>query len=301
MQIRHLDCGTLRPPVRPLVTGDGRWRDRAEMVCHCLLLIDSDRVVLVDTGLGTRDAADPMDRLGRRFTLLNRPPTDPSGTAVAQLAELGIDVNEVTDVLLTHPDCDHAGGLDDVPAAAVHLTAAAHAAVSPTTHSELTGRLRPGQWAHRPSWNPVSLGARDWFGFAAAAPVPGLDDVLLVDLDGHLRGHAGVAVRLPGADDRGQGKWLLHAGDAFFHHRTLAGRRPPAGIGAFELWMRDDVRAWRHTRVRLRKLAETLGPDLRIVNSHDPVLFPGPAKRAAGARRAPRPHESVQGARTPLS
>ena len=49
----------------------------------------------------------------------------------------------------------------------------------------------------------------DWFGFDAVTALG--DDVLLVPLRGHTRGHCGVAVRRP------DGGWLLHAGDAYFH------------------------------------------------------------------------------------
>ena len=46
--------------------------------------------------------------------------------------------------------------------------------------------------------------------------LPGSDaEILLIPLIGHTHGHTGVAVR------RG-GDWLLHCGDAFFHHGEVA-------------------------------------------------------------------------------
>lgn len=49
----------------------------------------------------------------------------------------------------------------------------------------------------------------EWFGFGSVTVLD--DDVLLIPLQGHTRGHCGVAVR------RADGGWLLHAGDSYFH------------------------------------------------------------------------------------
>ena len=67
-----------------------------------------------------------------------------------------------------------------------------------------------------------------WMDLPAVRQLRGLHhDVVLVPLFGHTRGHTGVVVR------RGA-RWVVHAGDAYFHHDELVpGRRPPLGLRLF--------------------------------------------------------------------
>ena len=71
-RIHHLDCTTLCPASAALINDGGAIFQRGRMVCHCLLIEGDDGLVLVDTGLGTEDLADPERRLGRAFTTSSR-------------------------------------------------------------------------------------------------------------------------------------------------------------------------------------------------------------------------------------
>jgi glyoxylase-like metal-dependent hydrolase (beta-lactamase superfamily II) len=52
-------------------------------------------------------------------------------------------------------------------------------------------------------------------------------EIRLVRLAGHTAGHVGVAV------PAGDGRWLLHAGDAHFHRVTIDGTaKVPLGSGS---------------------------------------------------------------------
>ncbi len=93
----------------------------ARLVCHCLLLEVEDGLVLVDTGLGTADLAQPRRRLGPMWLLYSRPLIDPGQTALAQVRRLGFAAADVRHIVLTHLDLDHAGGLSDFPTAQVHV------------------------------------------------------------------------------------------------------------------------------------------------------------------------------------
>jgi glyoxylase-like metal-dependent hydrolase (beta-lactamase superfamily II) len=66
---------------------------------------------------------------------------------------------------------------------------------------------------------------QDWFGFGNVRALD--DDLRMVPLHGHTRGHCGVAVRRP------DGGWFLHAGDSYFYTGT-AGRVDP-GCGGCSL------------------------------------------------------------------
>ncbi len=203
--IRHLNCATLRP----LGSFGGRVAP-PRIVAHCLLVERADGLTLVDSGFGRDDVARPA-RLGRPFVAALRPDLVEAETAAAQVVALGHRVEDVTDIVLTHLDLDHAGGLPDFPHARIHVYGAElDAALRPTFRER--ARYVAGQWAHGPQWVRHEVAGDDWFGFEAVTALhPSADDdVLLVPLHGHTRGHCGVAVRRPG------GGWLLHAGDAYF-------------------------------------------------------------------------------------
>jgi glyoxylase-like metal-dependent hydrolase (beta-lactamase superfamily II) len=87
--------------------------------------------------------------------------------------------------------------------------------------------------------------------------------VLLVPLQGHTRGHCGVAVRRP------SGGWFLHAGDAYFHH-TEKGSPPrcPAGLTLFQNLMQMDGRARKDNAERLRSLHAEHGDEVTMFCAH---------------------------------
>ena len=88
MRIHHLNTGTMCPIGKRLVNGTGSIFQRARMVCHCLLVETTDDLVLVDTGIGLDDIANPP-RLGRKWVRQTTPRLDPAETAVQQVKALG--------------------------------------------------------------------------------------------------------------------------------------------------------------------------------------------------------------------
>ncbi|WP_068060308.1 MBL fold metallo-hydrolase [Nocardia xishanensis] len=257
MKVHHLNCGTMRPPRTP----DG-------LVCHVLLLEAANRLVLVDSGLGLRDAADPGGRFGpARYYV--RPVFDESEAAIRQIEKLGYDPRDVRDIVLTHFDADHTGGLADFPWARVHLTAdEAAAALRPRGLVE-RGRYLPTQRAHYPTLVRHAPGdGESWNGFAAAKELADIAlGLVMISLPGHTRGHAAVAV------DTGD-RWILHAGDAFYHHGQIDGTgRVPSALTAMERFVAHDLPAVRANHERLGELWMSAGPGLLLVNAHDPHLL----------------------------
>lgn len=247
----------------------------ARLVCHCLLVETANALVLVDTGYGLRDVADPRGRLSAFFLRLMRPELREEMTAVRQIAALGFDPLDVRHVVLTHLDFDHAGGLDDFPQAAVHMLARERDTALPRRTWLDRQRYRPQQWSTQPSWRTYPTDTGDaWLGFSCVRRLEGLPpEILLVPLLGHTLGHAGVAVQR----DTG---WLLLAGDAYFYHREmdLADPRCTPGLRFYQ-WMMEKDRAQRlFNQQRLRQLRRTHGGEVAIVCSHDPTEF----ERAAG-------------------
>lgn len=254
MRVHHLNCGTLNLPGAPLV-------------CHVLLVETEAGLVLVDTGFGLADIADPARRLGA-FRHVVRPALRAEETAAHQVQRLGFRRGDVRHVVLTHFDMDHAGGLTDFPHARVHLTAAEAAGALHSPSRKERMRFRAVQWAHGPQLVEHGAGGESWRGFPAAQELTGIaPGLVLVPLPGHTRGHAAVAVR---AGER----WVLHAGDAFYHRGTLDGSAPvPIALRLLETSVAHDLRRVRANHARLAELHAGAEPDVDLICAHDPEIF----------------------------
>ena len=115
-----------------------------------------------------------------------------------------------------------------------------------------------------------ALGSREmpgaeWFGFGGVRILPDLgSEVLLIPLAGHSLGHSGVAIKT------GEG-WLLHCGDAYFHHDELASPPScPPGLRFFQNLNNADRRQRLSNQERLRELVARHGEEVRLLCSHDP-------------------------------
>jgi glyoxylase-like metal-dependent hydrolase (beta-lactamase superfamily II) len=275
MRVHHLNTGTMCPLGGRLISGRGGLFARARLVCHVLLAETHDGLVLVDTGLGSGDIADPM-RLGPRWVRMTSPRLDLSETAVAQIEARGYHLDDVRHIVLTHLDLDHAGGLPDFPRATVHVDVREHAAAVARTIPARASRYIGAHWAHGPAWALHDGGGERWFGFDGVRPLDDREpDLLMIPLRGHTPGHCGVAVR-------GEHGWILHAGDAYFFHGQIATPpRVPIGLRYFQR-RGDTDRAERiANQERLRELAAAHGDEVMIVNGHDPVNFDGALRRAS--------------------
>jgi len=244
-----------------------------KMVCHCLVVEHNNGLVLVDTGVGTRDIEQKdwpwaLKRFGK-------PRLEKSETIVQQIASLGLNIEDVRDILITHLDLDHAGGLMDLPHARVHVhELEREAAFTPST-AMARRRYLPQQWAHDVRWQTHSKMGERWFGFEGVRPVPGCsDEILLIPLIGHTKGHCGVAVNGPDG-------WLLHCGDAYYHRdQLLEGEKAPMSVRMFQR-STDTIRSERIRNVRrLGALQREHEAEVRLFSAHDPVEFaelaPGP-------------------------
>jgi glyoxylase-like metal-dependent hydrolase (beta-lactamase superfamily II) len=170
MRIRHLNCGSSRPLGGRLMSGTGNPLRAARGVCHCLLLETDRALVLVDSGFGMADIEHPVERLGKSFVRLVRPVLDPEETALQQIRALGYAPSDLTHIVLTHLDPDHAGGLSDFPHAIVHVLDEEYrkTVTKPSAAKPNPSRVNHRQWEHRPRWQTYpSVSGERWFGFDA--------------------------------------------------------------------------------------------------------------------------------------
>ena len=243
MKIHHLNCGTMCPA--------GAKHD---FICHCLLIEAASSLILIDTGWGNNDMKNPA-RFGltSKFLGLRSRPWE---TAHAQIQKLSYIPDDLTDIVVTHLDTDHGGGIADFPAARVHVSA--RELDSTKTSKEWLARLRYRhlETGKNPRWtaHAPELG-EPWNGFASVKEIKGLPpEILLVDLPGHTAGHLGVAIR-------NEGGWLLHAGDAYYARENFFGLR------FFERMVHRDHKTAMKTKKRLSELRRD--SNVRIFCSHD--------------------------------
>ena len=268
MKIHHLNCGTLCPLCARLVHGKGAWTEPSKMVCHCLLIEQNNQLILVDTGFGLSDIQNPNERLGKSFVNTLKPKLDERETAISHIKALGYSPADVTDIFPTHLDLDHIGGLSDFPDATVHVYQnEIQQILKPTWQDKL--RFRSKQFEHQPKWKVYTEATDVWFGVPAIQTSHSHDlNIRMIPLIGHTKGHVGIAIQT------NQEKWLLHCGDAYFHHRQLdENPNVPLMIKIFETL----VQTTRSDRIKslntLRQLKAAHADDIEFFCAHDSVEF----------------------------
>lgn len=258
MKIHHLNCGSMCPiggKIFPKFFPQ-------EIACHCLLIESNNRLILVDTGIGTQDIQN-LRRLGIMSWALG-PIADHKLTAVEQVKSLGYSPSDVTDLIPTHLDLDHAGGIPDFPQAIVHVAKEELKAARSRANFIFRQRYRDCHLSGATQWQEFDLiDGEAWHGFDCVRSISGLPpEILLVRLPGHTPGHFGVAV------DSGK-KWLLHAGDAYYDHKELTNTsKAPLGLRLFQKIVHTDFA----TAMNTQKKLSDLGSDqtIEIFCSHDP-------------------------------
>lgn len=235
-----------RPRWEPILAPDARHRVR--LAARCLLARDraAGRVVLVDTGQGSRWSERRRDLLAPDFS---------GGDLDAGLARLGVARQDVTDVLLSHLHADHAGGLvRPGPGGDLELT-------FPRATHHL--QREAWHWAHAPSEKDRGDFRPEDFALLAHSPLlhlvegeePLLPDVELIVSEGHSPG-----LQLPRF--HGDRTHLTFCGDLIPTHAHLR----PAWVMAYDLQPLTTIEEKKVV------LAEALEDDGVLFFSHDPAM-----------------------------
>jgi glyoxylase-like metal-dependent hydrolase (beta-lactamase superfamily II) len=192
--------------------------NRIPMEARALLLLGSERKILVDTGIGGDFVEKFGEKLGSKFARIYDIDSK-QASLTASLAAVGLRTGDITDVILTHLHFDHAGGA--------------------TEWRE--GRMRPAfanarYYVQRANLEaarqPNALERASYF---PANFQPLLDAGVLTALDGPVEGLLpGVSVRVSNGHTRGQQIVLVEgeSGLAAGNGRAVGSEAAAAGNGA---------------------------------------------------------------------
>jgi glyoxylase-like metal-dependent hydrolase (beta-lactamase superfamily II) len=245
---------------------------RPSLSCHCLLVETPSQLILVDTGMGADLLKTKLSSVLARKALGIK--FSESDSARFQIEKLGFSIRDVRHIILTHLDYDHAGGALDFPWAQVHVHADEfNFYLESAHHRRWRYRLIPRAWRSQIKFQTYGKFGDTWNGFRALRTLEGIpDDIFFVPLPGHSPGHCGVALPV-------EGGWMFHGGDAFFLKEDLARSAAEHSLWseAFQSSLATDNHLRHENLRRLRVLAHTAN-DVRIINSHDPELFPAGVK-----------------------
>jgi len=186
---------------------------------------------------------------------------------LGQAAPAAIPPKAALDIAVTHLDVDHAGGLPDFPDATVHLHVKERDAALERRTLVEKERYKTWHFEHGPKWEAHEESGDKWFGFESVKAVA--DDVLLIPMPGHTRGHSCVAVKAPPGSAY---EWLLHCGDAYFHHTEKTNAHDaPFALRAFQSVIAMDDAKRRANPKRLRDpYASEAAQTVKIFSAHFP-------------------------------
>lgn len=232
-------------------------------------------LVLFDTGQDRRSVTDdtyfPGGFAGHIYDRLAKFDVPEDATLTAQLAAIGYDTADVHTVVLSHLHQDHIGGLSELGAAEIVVSAVELAAVD-RPGAVLAGLLRDHIKLPGLRWHPVTpqvVADPSIAPFAAAHDIFGDSSLLLVPTPGHTPGSLSLLLRQQGMPP------MLFVGDLTYDVDLLADERVP-GVGkrAGLLASTQSVNEFRRRY-----------PDLLILAAHDPsaasILESSSARRDA--------------------
>jgi glyoxylase-like metal-dependent hydrolase (beta-lactamase superfamily II) len=263
VKLTFLEAGHCFHPEVIVIQG-GRLAKRKFPSTVAVIEHPREGVILFDTGYSQRFHEQTRKFPERLYAMVTPVHVRPEESAAAQLAARGIAARDVTHVVLSHFHADHVAGVGDFPRARYSYLRSGWDGVRELSGlgAVAAGFLRgllPGDFEAR-SRPIASEKMRE--GAALAPFSAGFDlfddgSVVLVELPGHAKGHAGLFVRSDA------GPFFLVA-DACWLARAYQDLKMPSPIA--RLIMHDSA-AYRRTLEGIRQLSREQ-PGVRVVPCH---------------------------------
>ena len=253
LSIEHTTLGLMGPIV---------YTATRVMPVHCVIIQIGERVILIDSGFGMREMLEPNSLLGDDVLWRVSPLIDTRLTAFERLQARGIQAEQVTDIVLTHMDYDHAGGVHDFPNATIHVS---QEELDSFESSRQRAAYRRYQIARTARVKTYTASSERWFDLEARSlQLPDELEAKLVPLPGHTLGHCGVAYR----ED---GRWSLHAGDGYFDSKLNFIKQAP-GL-PIEVAFQTDTRLRQASLRKLQVLKAEHADEINLFCTHDQQEF----------------------------
>lgn len=243
MNVYHLNCVEILAP-----TGD-------RAIGHCVLIQIDEQLILLDAGISSVDLENPTLNFSEAFIQLVGFNFTETQSAKAQIIKLGFEPTQVTDIVLTHLDCDHSSGLIDFPQATVHVGAEELYHFSQEDPRYLSFVLQ-----HQPAIQIHAPATTSWMGFEAryVSLHPNLS-IALIPLFGHTLGHCGIAFTV------GE-QVCFYIGDAYYLRAELTDSNHP--IHELTTARAADNKQRLYNLERIKQLVST-HPEICVFGYHD--------------------------------
>lgn len=247
MKVHHLNCVRIESPF-------------GSAIGHCLLL--NENLTLIDTGIGLAETREPEKMLGKELVEITGFKFDESMTAIRQIEKLGFDPKNLKNIVCSHLDPDHIGGMADFPNARIHVSKEEY-----ESFKNGDPRYLPQQLSYNPEIIIYSNNDSDWFGLPARKL--GLDlniEIYLIPLFGHTLGHCGIAFKE-------NGKWIFYVGDAYYLRAEITNHHHPVDQLATIRAMDNEMR--KESLEKVRQIIEKHGHEIVCFGYHDPTELNG--------------------------
>jgi len=251
VKIHHLNCGSFCPlgPVLDELTH-----------CHCLLIETKTGLILLDTGLSKNHDNVVLKGYEKAAGV----DYDKFLSAKESIEKLGFKPSDVRDILITHLDFDHSGGLLDFPNATLHIYN--KELESANKAGPQIVRYQKALWKTHKNIVRYSDAGESWNGLKGIKTLSDIkEDIFLIPLIGHTLGHAGFAINHKNEE------WLFHVGDAYYNHLEFTSSLKALPYKALaRLNAMDNSNRVKNLK-RIKQLQKVR--NLEICNSHDPQDF----------------------------
>lgn len=203
INVYHLNAVEINAP-----TGD-------RAIGHCTVLEIENKLVLLDVGIGVQDNDPVQSRFSPELVTAVGLRLDPSMAVYEQLKQRGLDPRKVTDVVVSHLDCDHISGIVDFPNASIHVGSEEY-----HNYQSDNPRYVKTLLLHQPIIIQYRTTVEQWRGLEVRRiQIEGVE-LYLTPLFGHTLGHCGIIYQV-------EEKWYFYIGDAYYLREELSNPNHP--------------------------------------------------------------------------